>query len=137
MRTALAAIALAASFAACGPAQAQRIVEAPLISGWGYASCTDFLQRADDANARAEVAQWALGYYSGLLSLDVEGAVPAFRGLDRWLRANGANGGDVAAPVAARLIAQCRSEPNLKIEVASQRVAMALGAEAAAAGGAK
>ena len=133
MKNALAAIALAVLLAT--PASAQRIVDAPQIAGWGHASCRDLVPYANDASVSAGAAQWALGYYSGLLALDVEAAVPAFNGLTAWLRTTGAGGRDVAAPIGARLMAQCQADTSLSVEVAAQRVAMALAAEAS--GGAK
>ena len=132
MRAALTAIAFAALFVA--PASAQRIVDAPQVAGWGHAGCGDLVPYANDATVQSQVAQWTLGYYSGLLALDVEGAVPAFNGLTAWLLTNGANDRDIAAPVSARLIAQCQADPSLSVEVAAQRVAMALAAEATGTG---
>jgi hypothetical protein len=131
LRAALAAVALAALLVA--PASAQRVVDAPQVAGWGHAGCSDLVPHANDANVQSQVAQWTLGYYSGLLALDVEGAVPAFNGLTAWLVTNGANESDIAAPVGARLIAQCQADPSLSVEVAAQRVAMALAAEATGA----
>jgi hypothetical protein len=130
LRAALAALTLTVSLAAHGPARAQRIVDAPLVAGWGFAHCTDVQNMAGDPTARSEIGQWALGYYSGLLALDVEGAVPQFTGLDAWLRRTGANGANVAAPIAERIVAVCQSAPELSVEVASQRVALAVAAEA-------
>lgn len=135
MRVAFAAIAFAALLAA--PASAQRIVDAPQVAGWGHAGCSDLVPHANDAAVQSQVAQWTVGYYSGLLALDIEGAVPAFNGLTAWLRTNGANEADVTAPIGGRLIAQCQADPSLSVEVAAQRVAMALAAEATGAGGAK
>lgn len=132
MRAALATIAFAALLVA--PASAQRIVETPQVAGWGHAGCRDLAPYASDVAVQAQLAQWALGYYSGLLALDIEGAVPAFNGLTTWLQINGANGADVAAPIGARVIAQCQADPSLSVEVAAQRVAMALAAEATGAG---
>ena len=130
MRAALAAIAFAALLVA--PASAQRVVDAPQVAGWGHAGCTDINANASDPATQSQVAQWTLGYYSGLLALDVEGAVPAFSGLTAWLVTRGANESDIAAPVGARVIAQCQADPSLSVEVAAQRVAMALAAEAGA-----
>ena len=132
MRAALAAIAFTALVVAS--ASAQRVVDAPQVAGWGHAGCTDLNPYASDAAIQAQVAQWTLGYYSGLLALDVEGAVPAFNGLTAWLVTNGANESDIAAPVGARVIAQCQADPSLSVEVAAQRVAMALAAETTGAG---
>jgi hypothetical protein len=132
LRAAHTAIAFAALFVA--PASAQRIVDAPQVAGWGHAGCSDLVPYASDATVQSQVAQWTLGYYSGLLALDVEGAVPAFNGLTAWLITNGANDRDIAAPVGARLIAQCQADPSLSVEVAAQRVAMALAAEATGTG---
>lgn len=128
---------MAVAAASVAPASAQRIVDAPQIAGWGYARCSDVVPHANDANIRMQVAQWALGYYSGLLALDVEGAAPAYNGLTAWLRTNGAGGRDIAAPVGERLVAQCQADPALSVEVAAQRLAMALAAEANNAAGAK
>ena len=119
------------------PASAQRIVDSPQVAGWGYAHCSDLVPHASDASIRTQVAQWALGYYSGLLALDIEGAAPAFNGLTAWLIANGAGGRDIALPVGERVVAQCQADPTLSVEVAAQRVAMALAAEANNAAGAK
>jgi hypothetical protein len=130
LRVALTAIACAALFVT--PAFAQRVVDAPQVAGWGHAGCSDLAPYASDMAIQSQVAQWALGYYSGLLALDVEAAVPDFNGLTAWLVTNGANEADVAAPVGARLIAQCQADPSLSVEVAAQRVAMALAAETGA-----
>ena len=135
MKVPLTAIAFAALLVT--PAFAQRVVDAPQVAGWGHAGCSDLIPHAGDAAIQSQVAQWTLGYYSGLLALDVEGAVPAFNGLSAWLITNGANERDIAAPVGARLIAQCQADSSLRVEVAAQRVAMALAAEATSAGGAK
>ena len=133
MRAALAAIAFTALVVAS--ASAQRVVDAPQVAGWGHAGCTDLNPYAGDAAIQSQVAQWTLGYYSGLLALDVEGAVPAFNGLTAWLVTRGANEADLATPVGARVIAQCQADPSLSVEVAAQRVAMALAAEATGSGG--
>lgn len=132
MRLALTFVAVAALLAS--PASAQRIVDAPQVAGWGHGGCGDLIPYANDAAVRSQAAQWALGYYSGLLALDIEGAVPAFNGLTVWLVAHGANGGNVEVPVGARLIAQCQADPSLSVEVAAQRVAMALAAETTGGG---
>lgn len=128
MRRILFAVALTATVAT--PASAQRIVDAPQVAGWGHASCRDLIPYASDTNVQSQAAQWTLGYFSGLLALDVEGAVPAFNGLTAWLRTTGAGERDVAGPIGARLIAQCQADPSLSVEVAAQRVATALAAEA-------
>jgi hypothetical protein len=133
LKVALTAIAFAALLVT--PAFAQRIVDAPQVAGWGHAGCSDLVPYANDASVQTQAAQWTVGYFSGLLALDVEGAVPAFSGLTTWLVTNGANGADVTAPIGARLVAQCQTDPSLSVEVAAQRVAMALAAEAT--GGAK
>ena len=127
MTVALTALAFAALLAT--PAFAQRIVDSPQVAGWGHAGCSDLVPYANDAAVQSQVSQWTVGYYSGLLALDVEGAVPAFNGLTTWLIANGANEADITAPIGARLIAQCQADPSLSVEVAAQRVAMALAAE--------
>lgn len=134
MKVALTALAFAALPAT--PAFAQRIVDAPQVAGWGHVGCADLAPYAGDAAIQSQVAQWTVGYYSGLLALDVEGAVPAFNGLTNWFVTNGVGDRDVTAPVGARVIAQCQADPSLSVEVAAQRVAMALAAEAGG-GGAK
>jgi hypothetical protein len=134
LKAALTAIAFATLLST--PAYAQRIVDAPQVAGWGHAACRDLVPYANDATVQSQVAQWTVGYYSGLLALDIEGAVPAFSGLTNWLVTNGANEGDVTAPIGARLVAQCQADPSLSVEVAAQRVAMALAAESRG-GGAK
>lgn len=126
---------LASAILGVAPASAQRIVNAPQVAGWGHAACTDLAASASDPAVESQAAQWTVGYFSGLLALDVEGAVPAFNGLTAWLVTNGAGGRDVAAPIGARLIAQCRADPSLSVEVAAQRVAMALAADARGAAG--
>ncbi len=99
-----------------------------MVAGWGFARCTDLDSVANDPETRTTIGQWALGYYSGLLALDIEGAAPSYHGLDAWLRSRA--GSDVAAPMADRIVAQCQAARELNVEVASQRVAIALAAEA-------
>ena len=135
MRLALTSVLVAAVLVS--QASAQRIAEAPQVAGWGHGGCSDLIPYANDAVVQSQAAQWALGYYSGLLALDIEGAVPAFNGLSAWLVVHGANDGNVAVPVGARLMAQCQADPSLSVEVAAQRVATALAAEANGAGGVK
>jgi hypothetical protein len=125
LKAAAAALVFVVALAANTSAHAQRIVESPLVAGWGFARCTDVTAALSDPAMPGQVGQWALGYYSGLLALDVEAAVPSFRGLDAWLRGRS----DVATEISARVIAQCRATPELSVEVASQRVAAALAAE--------
>ena len=125
MKAVVLAFAFAAALATSTSAQAQRIVDSPLVAGWGFARCTDVNTSLDPAMP-GQVGQWALGYYSGLLALDVEAAVPSFRGLDASLRGRS----EVATAVSSRIIAQCQAAPELSVEVASQRVATALAAEA-------
>ena len=129
MRVALAALTLAAALTAQGVAHAQRVVESPTVAGWGFARCTTVVAAANDPVSRSQIGQWTLGYYSGLLALDVEGAAPAFQGLGNWLRRY-SNGGNVAEPIADMVVAQCQATPDLSVEVASHRVAIAIAAEA-------
>jgi len=131
-KSALAALMLAVSLGA-GSAAAQRVVVGPQVVGWGYSNCAEYLRvRATDPGADLEVGQWVGGYFSGLLALDVEGAAPSYNGLAAWLQHQARAGADVVSPLAARLVAHCTVEPTLSIEVASQRVAMELAAEARA-----
>lgn len=126
MKTALLALVFAATLGASTLAHAQRIVDSPTVAGWGFARCADVVAEANNPAMPAQIGQWTLGYYSGLLALDVEAAVPSFRGLDAWLR----DRSDAVTPVSARIIAQCQASPELSVEVASHRVAAALAAEA-------
>lgn len=106
-----------------------RIASAPEVVGWGHARCDLLLSiRASDPSAVAQVGQWAAGYISGILALDVESAIPDYGGLTARLRAKSAPQ-DSVSPIASRIVDRCRSEPSLSVEVASQRVALELARE--------
>jgi len=123
----LAALSIAAGGG--GQAMAQSIVTAPQVVGWGFTSCQTLLDnRRTDATLDFEAGQWAAGYYRGLLALDVEAAVPDFRGLSAWLTRHGSNA-DVVTPIGARIVAYCRAQPTQTIEVTAQLVAKDLAAE--------